>query len=518
MRAIHPAAALCALAALLSLPGASHAQDPGAGENITPVKNLKYPNLHAPSERNAGTDIEFATIGGREYAFAGAYGDGIQIVDITDPRDAKIVATWDCGMSQADVQVFKRDDLLTAEGEPRWFLTSTHDDGYTFHGGACVEELGRTPEDSGHGTFIAEVTDPLDPKTLSFVNVAKDSADGLSEGASHNATVHPGGKFIYNSNADLITSIATRPAEIEVISIEDPANPKVVGGVELKPIPASLGTESHDITFSKDGKRAYTAALSHTAVLNTEDPAKPTNIGTIVDPAINVHHQADPVTITDPVLGKRTFLVVEDEVAGALGTGQCPNGGVHVYDITGPLEQAPVKVGYWNIDTVDTTSTIDDSCTAHVFRLHEEERLMTIAYYNGGVRVVDLSGLVGVALGQNGVGMKELGWYRFDNANVWSVKANAPSRTEPFFLYANDHRRGLDVFEVDLEAPVTRSSSSWMTPAQQLKLARQAEKELGKPKLAALCLLQAKGGKGLEAPLKAAGLARKPFAPLALGA
>jgi hypothetical protein len=147
-----------------------------------------------------------------------------------------------------------------------------------------------------------------------------------------------------------------------------------------------------------------------------------------------------------------------------------------------------------------------------------EGKLMKIGYYNGGVRVVDLSGLVGVALGQNGVGMKELGWYRFDNANVWSVKASAPSRTEPFFLYANDHRRGLDVFEVDLKAPVTKSSSSWLTPARQLELAKQAEKELGKPKLAALCLLNAKGGKGLEAPLKAAGLARKPFAPLALGA
>ena len=50
---------------------------------------------------------------------------------------------------------------------------------------------------------------------------------------------------------------------------------------------------------------------------------------------------------------------------------------------------------------------------------------MTIAYYNGGVRVVDLSGLAGIALGgarSPAQGMSELGFYRFANANSWSAK------------------------------------------------------------------------------------------------
>ena len=49
-------------------------------------------------------------------------------------------------------------------------------------------------------------------------------------------------------------------------------------------------------------------------------------------------------------------------------------------------------------------------CTAHVFDIHEREKMMTIAYYNGGVRVVDLSGLKGISLGDStlvgGAGMK----------------------------------------------------------------------------------------------------------------
>ena len=100
------------------------------------------------------------------------------------------------------------------------------------------------------------------------------------------------------------------------------------------------------------------------------------------------------------------------------------NGGVHVYDIT--TETNPTKVGYWNIDTVGTTTdAVDGRCTAHVFDIHEEQGLMTIAYYNGGVRVVDLSGLVGISLGGTqltGAGMRELAFYRIEGANSWSAK------------------------------------------------------------------------------------------------
>ncbi len=168
------------------------------------------------------------------------------------------------------------------------------------------------------------------------------------------------------------------------------------------PIRPGLGTESHDITFNADGNRAYSAALSQTVIIDTTDPtATRRSISSFVDPTINVEHQADPITIDDPILGERDFLIIEDEVVGASATAQCPNGGVHVYDITGDLERNPVKVGYWNIGARRPDHSVNGSCTAHVFELHEEEQLMTIAFYNGGVRVVDLSGLVGVALGDD---------------------------------------------------------------------------------------------------------------------
>ena len=572
-----PLLTLAAIAA--TAPAAQAVEQEGTGSNITPVKNLAFPNLHDEETTNAGTDIEFATltVGAaqvaaapeapiatpaevaatapsakkakkakkaraplscrkaknryrsrasrrryaaqcrralarrrakarkrsfkdaapsqaglqREFAFAGSYGDGLQIIDITDPANSTLVSTWDCGASQGDVQVFRRDDL-----GGRWFVSYAHDSGYTFEAESqCYKDLAAAgfgealEKEKGEGTYVADITDPYHPKSVSYIPVAQ---------GSHNQTVHPSGKYLYNSNSDLITSF--QPA-VEIVDISDLAAPKPVGELALQTFPG-LGTESHDITFSSDGTRAYSAALSHAEIIDTTDPAKPESIGTIVDPTINVFHQSDPVKI-----GDRNFLFIEDEVAGAVGTGQCPNGGVHVYDITGDLETNPQKVGYWNI--TDTGPTEDGTelqgggvCTAHVFRLHEDAQLMTIAYYNGGVRVVDISAVEGVALGTTGVGMKQLGSYRFPDSNTWSVKAPRVSR-DGFYMYANDHRRGVDVYHYKPEGEAT-PAGRWYSPGELVAAQEKARAQGFKPRMGAVCLL---GKDGVMQAATQAGLA-----------
>jgi len=442
----------------------------------------------------------------RTFAFAGSYGDGLHVIDVTDPANSERVATWDCGISQGDVQVFQRTDL-----GGRWFATYTHD-GYTWHKkSGCVTELralgfGKALDTaSGNGTYIAEITNPYKPTAVSFVPYAQES---------HNMTVHPSGKALYNSNSDLITSLADGLPAVEITDITDITKPKDAGEFQLKVFPG-LGTESHDIDFSDDGKRAYSAALSHGEIIDTSDPLKPVSIGTVVDPAINVWHQADEITLDDPVLGERKFLIAEDEFAGATGTGQCPNGGVHVYDITGPLEQAPVKVGSWNIteagptenNTYDPADGLDavGTCTAHVFQLHPKEQLMTIAYYNAGVRVVDLSSLVGVALGKQGVGgMREVGFYRFPDSNTWAVKTPKADRNG-FYLFANDHARGFDVYKwTPTGTPTTNGGGTWRTPEQTLDAMKRYQASGGKIGLGALCLINL--GKETEKAAADAGL------------
>lgn len=52
--------------------------------------------------------------------------------------------------------------------------------------------------------------------------------------------------------------------------------------------------------------RGYSAALSQGIILDTEDPANPSVLTSFLDPAINVWHQSDPVTI-----GDREFLLAK---------------------------------------------------------------------------------------------------------------------------------------------------------------------------------------------------------------
>ena len=471
---------LIALIALLVLAPAASAQERHEhSANMRHVKNLPYA-VDNGGTPNYGTDIEFATLAGKKYALAGSYKNGLQIVDISNPDDAQIVSTYDCGVTQGDVQVFRQAD------EPgRTFVGYASD---TFGDGTstCYREaqaLGfdmlKADGTGKNGTFIADVTDPLHPRTVGFVEVGQ---------GSHNQSIHPSGNYLYNSNSDLITSI--QPA-IEVFDISDPGAPKSVGELTLPPRPG-LGTESHDITFSDDGARAYSAALSQGVIIDTRDPANPSIISSFLDQTINVWHQMDPFTITDASGREREFVIAEDEFAGAVGTGQCPNGGVHVFETTGAMEKSPQKVGYWNIDTLGPTDQVDGTCTAHVFDIHEDEKVMTIAYYNGGVHVVDLAGLTGISLaGQQvvGEGMKEIGYYRIQNMDAWSAKTPEIGDDGSFHLFANDIARGLDVYKFDGAAAESAKKGTWMGAAQAAKYFAGLPKVSVTKRNALVCLL-----------------------------
>ena len=428
-----------------ALPASAFAADVRS-PNMTLIKTLGYQARNGDFP-NFGTDIEFADIAGRKYALAGSYNNGLQIVDITVPKSSKIAAVYDCGVTQGDVQVFRQ------PSKPgRVFAGYTSDttgDGTS----TCYREaaaLGfdvRKDDGEGkNGTFIVELTNPTAPKTVSFVEV---------EQGSHNHSIHPNGNYLYNSNSDLITSF--QPA-IEVFDISNFAVPRKVTELAL-PTRPGLGTESHDITFAADGQRAYSAALSQGVVIDTTRPAAPRMISSWLDPAINVWHQADPVTI-----GGRRYVFVEDEFAGAAGGPVCPSGGFHIYEVTGEMETAPQKVGYWNIDDVGPTHDPAGTCTAHVFDIHEQQQILTVAYYNGGVRVVDLSGLA------TGEGLRQIGVYQTENADSWSAKTPRIERNGSFWLYGNDMARGLDIYRFDATQPESESGGTWLGAQAALSL------------------------------------------------
>ena len=218
--------------------------------------------------------------------------------------------------------------------------------------------------------------------TVSFVEI--------TQGAHQ--SVHPSGNYLYNSNSDLMTSF--QPA-IEIFDIRNFAAPVKTAELALPTGLARHRVARHQLLGGRQARARRALAGRRD---RHDEPGSPSVITSFLDPSINVWHQMNPYTTTDASGRTREFLIAEDEVAGAAGKPVCPSGGFHVYEITGDLEKAPEKVGYWNIDDAGFSGT-RGTCTAHVFRIHEREQVMTAAFYNGGVRVIDISGLSGISLG-----------------------------------------------------------------------------------------------------------------------
>ena len=425
----------------------------------------------------------------REFAIAGSEFNGMQIIDITNPEAVRQASNYDCGTLQGDVQVFRRGDrtfaTFASEDTSALIVESRCVQDAVAAGDVVFEDADgdgapddRTP---AYGTYVVEITNPYDPVYGGFIPVPE---------GSHNGTVDPSGRYFYNSNSSLIVNPVTSGGQettaIEYYDISDLDNVRRLGELQL-PIRPGVGTESHDITFSADGARAYSAALSQTVIIDTTDPANPAVISNFEDPAINVEHQADPIDVVASDGTPRRLLVVEDELAGAAGNGFCPGGGLHVYDVTGENELNPQvnKVGAYYIPQFRPAGTGSGqgesvTCTAHVFRMYPEQGIMTIAWYNAGVWVLDISGLADLATGPVATPISALGFAYFSNSDTWAFKTNRFEEDGSFYGYGNDINRGLDVYRFDASIPATVEGGSslptgtWVGQAEAVRRAPEA--------------------------------------------
>jgi DNA-binding beta-propeller fold protein YncE len=371
----------------------------GSGVDLTPVSNWSY---------KGGTDLEFATLKGRDYAIApsekvaGGVG-ALRIFDLTaNPAKPKLVGFLECNVSQNDVQVHGTTVFMGVD--------------YDEQDAECFRQAGAAP---APGVLSIDISNPRKPRAIGFIPI------GLG---AHNTTLHPSGKFLYVSDSEL-TPYEDEPtgAQLGRINVVDVSNPKKMKEVFKLGLPSGLS--SHDVDFNAKGDRAYSAAITQTLILDTTDPAKPSIATTILDPAVNISHGAD-------LSPDETHLYVTDEQAGAAANGVCNVGGVHVYDLTKPV---PVKTGFYAFSPADSlTSTLNNknlTCTAHVLDFGPTGKTFSNAGYAAGVRVVDIANRIGKPA--------DLATFTPVDADTWSAK----QYKNPKYLYANDLARGFDVYE-----------------------------------------------------------------------
>jgi hypothetical protein len=169
----------------------------------------------------------------------------------------------------------------------------------------------------------------------------------------------------------------TFPARLVVVDLSDPAAPREVLSREMG------DPFVHDV-FVRDGilfTALWDAGLSIWDVGGAGrggTPEAPVLLGSVATVGGSAHNVW---WVHDPTDGSRRYAVVGEEQPGVLGSRSA--GDVHVVDVSDLA--APREVAFYRVPGAGT----------HNFSMDEQRGVLYAAYYNAGVRAIDLRGDLG---------------------------------------------------------------------------------------------------------------------------
>jgi len=387
----------------------------GEGENFEIVANVPL---------SFGSDLELHG----NLAFVGSYDEGMVIIDVGDPTKPRRVGKFDCGGgSQYDVQL--RPDGKVA-------MLTTDGSGSSCHSGQ-------------QGSMIIDVSDPANPRELSFIPIKNDAGAFVG---SHTHTVD--WPYLYVNN------YPTTYHKLEVFSLADPRAPKKIGQLDFGDGESSI----HDsfVDHRPDGRTIlYAASISATDAIDVTDPSKPKLLERVVDSEVTISHQAEPdvgrdtLVVTDefqgggdaPSCGKVEPL---DQVVPGLPEGGDPSniGALHFYALErdGTIGD---KTGTYNIPVQQN----EGGCTVHVYWMAPDQDRLVTAWYGRGIRVVDF---------KDPANAVERGHFIPTGANTWSAKPHNG------YIFTGDINRGFDVLRYTGDGwPKTAGAAEAQRAAQQ---------------------------------------------------
>ncbi len=380
-----------ALVVVFSLPAQArrHAPLQGQGKGLKLVANVAYAG---------GTDMEFITQNGRDYAITGsapgiarATQSAMRVIDITSPEAPALVATLPCALYQMDIQISYdgRTAILGADsaGAPN----------------SCAM-VGRL------GFMTVDISDVLNPKVAGFAEVA---------GGAHNTTAHPTQPYVYVSDGG-----GGALSRVDIWSIADPARPVRIG---------SIPGGTHDVSFNSDGSLLVTAGSRKVTVYNTSDPRSPKMVAQTTCPCFIAH---------DVKFTPDSKHVIAGDEAGGGAVYPCPGGALFFFRLD---EDGLALVGTFEPDEVGnaTGRSSPDACTSHVMDVSDDGKRLAVSWYTAGTRYLDISNMSGVSIGPLTGGVKELGWFVPVGGSSWSSKFYKGP-----YIYSNDIYRGFDVYRI----------------------------------------------------------------------
>ena len=340
--------------------------------NLVHLANLPK---SGPLESGTGSDIAFWG----DYALQGNY-NGLQITDISDPANPKIVSQLACPGSQNDVSVWQ--DLIFLSVDSR-----RSDDSCT-SSAASAQAL-----EYWEGIRVVDWSNPADPKVIA--NVETDCG-------SHTHTLIPadGKVYLYASSYSPGPYKDCLPPHDKIsvveVPLDDPTGARVISepvlfdetglGV-LAPTKSEAGTSGcHDITVYPSKNLAAGACMGQGILMDISDPADPEVLSSVSDPNFAFWHSA---TFSNDA----TKVIFTDEKGGGGGAECNPTvgptrGADAIYDISDPAN--PVFLSYFKIPR---TQTNQENCVAHngIVLPTAQRDLFVQAWYQGGISVFDFT-------------------------------------------------------------------------------------------------------------------------------
>ncbi|HXG71891.1 MAG TPA: hypothetical protein VNJ04_14885 [Gemmatimonadaceae bacterium] len=274
-------------------------------------------------------------------------------------------------------------------------------------------------EPSPGSIVIYDLADPLKPKLITRYSTPN------TEGGVHTAEIQRVNGRLYGFLS--VDPRAGAPARLTIVDLADPALPReVYSQVMGRPF-------VHDV-FVRDGI-LFTAlwdggvSIFDIGGAGAGTPANPLPISNTLTVGGQAHNIAWPRLAS----GARYAFVGEEDRATLFSFS---SGDIHVLDVSNLA--SPREVAFFNVPGAGT----------HNFSVDEGRGILYAAYYNGGVRAIDITGDLGTctAAQKSADGRCDLGKMRREKATgllgqqsvfVWGVHLSGGS------LYASDMPNGL---------------------------------------------------------------------------
>ncbi len=336
--------------------------------------------------------------------FVGAYNaDSMQVVNLMDPENPEVVGEIDARAGDIDTIAYP-DGRLVA-------VTATR----------------------GETMVVVDVTEPSNPVILTIIETGT---------GNHNLAVVPGTPILYNA-ASTGAGGAT-----EIYDLSDPENPVLVQTWEN-------GYSCHAQSFLVDQEkglfRGYCAGIQYTQIWDISDPLNPSVITNIPYPVAGselvggLTGGVAPATFSHLAMANHdgTILIVGDETGGGAAPGcdayahaagttaSGPLGNLWFYDISD--EANPVLKGGLSVSAFDAPG----SCTAHFGSVIEDTNHMVMAFYTGGVALIDFTDLANPVIKDQ--------WNSRSVADACSLCATWDAWYYQGYVFAGDIDRGMDV-------------------------------------------------------------------------